>query len=132
MGISVTHGTNLFGIKSPGSSKGRYSSGLSLYAKHYLKDKLEIIDKNSKGLQWIKLDAKLFSFKENVYICCVYIPPSDSKVFRAADFNCWDEIERGIELYSKLGKVFITGDMNGRISHFSDILDFEVHLKIMI
>ena len=68
----------LCGTKSPWSSKGRYSGGVSLYEKHYLKDKLEIIDKNSEG---IKLDAELISFKENVYICCVYIPSSDSKKF---------------------------------------------------
>ena len=41
----------------------------------------------------------------------------------------WDEIERGIELYSNLGKVFITGDMNGRTSHFSDILDFDKYIE---
>ena len=94
-----------------------------------MKDKLEIIDKNSNGLLWLKLSAKQFSFNENVYICCVYIPPSDSIIFRTADFNYWDEIEKGIELYSNLGKVFITGDMNGRISSLSDLLDFDKYLE---
>ena len=120
---------HLFGTKAPGSSKGSYSGGLSIYAKHYLKDKLEIIDKNSNGLLWLKLSAEQFSFNENVYICCVYIPPSDSRIFRTADFNYWDEIEKGIELYSNLEKAFITGDMNGRISSLSDVLDFDKYLE---
>ena len=66
---------------------------------------------------------------QNVYICCVYIPPSESRIFRTTDFNYWDEIEKGIELYSNLGKVFITGDMNGRISNLSDVLDFDKYLE---
>ena len=41
---------HLYGTKAPGSSKGRYSGGLSLYAKYYLQDKIQIIVKNSKGL----------------------------------------------------------------------------------
>ena len=119
----------MFGTKAPGSSKGRYSGGLSIYAKHYLKDKLEIIEENSNCLLWLNLSAEQFSFNENVYICCVYIPPSDSRIFRTADFNYRDEIEKDIELYSNLGKVFITGDMKGRISNLSYVLDFDKYLE---
>ena len=52
-----------------------------------------------------------FVFKEDVLICSVYIPASDSRVLVASDCNFWEEIEKRIELYSTSGKVYITGDM---------------------
>ena len=120
---------HIFGTKSPGAKKGRYSGGISVYAKNYLKDKLEIVEKNSTGLLWIKLTSELFSFNEDVFICSVYIPPAGSKIFNALDVNLWDEIEKGIELYSSKGKIFITGDMNGRTSDYSDILHFDRYIE---
>ena len=81
------------------------------------------------GILWIRLSSDLFIFREDVFICTVYIPPSDSKVLNAIDSNFWDEIERGIELHSTSGKVYVTGDMNGRTSNFSDILDFDKYLE---
>ena len=44
---------HVFGTKSPGTTKGRYSGGISVYVKNYLKDKLEVVEKNnSTGLLW--------------------------------------------------------------------------------
>ena len=45
------------------------------------------------------------------------------------DNNYWDEIEKGIEIYSTSAKVFVVGDMNGRTSDFPDILDFDKYLE---
>lgn len=38
-------------------------------------------------------------------------------------------MEKDIESYSNKGKVFITGDMNGRTSNLSDILDFDRYIE---
>ena len=64
-----------------------------------------------------------------MFICCVYIPPACSKIFKALEIDIWDEIEKGIELYSSRGKNFVTGDMNGRTSEFSDILSFDRYIE---
>ena len=37
--------------------------------------------------------------------------------------------KKHIELYSTSGKVYVTGDMNGRTSDFPDILDFDKYLE---
>ena len=120
---------HVYGNKTPGCVKGRYSDGISLHIKDYLKDKVKIIEKNPLGLLWLKLSSDLFVFKEDVFICSVYMPPSDSRILTAIDCNFWDEMEKGIELYSTSGKVYITSDMNGRTSDFSDILDFDRYLE---
>ena len=50
---------------------------------------------------------------KKMYTFVVYIFHLQTQRFFVVDFNYWDEIERGIELHSNLGKVFITGDMKG-------------------
>ena len=72
---------HIYGIKSPGTVRGRHSGGISLYVKNYLKNKLEIVEKNSNGLLWIKLSSDLFSFKKDVFICCVFAFPRLTQKF---------------------------------------------------
>lgn len=129
LGLNGFYCEHLFGQKTPGLVKGRYSGGISFYVKNNLKNMVKVIEKNPMGLLWIKLSSDLFTFNEDVYICNVYIPPSDSRVFQSFDYNFWDEIEKGIEQYSVSGKVYISGDMNGRTSNFSDILNFDRFLE---
>ena len=40
----------------------------------------------------------------------------------------FEEIEKGLEKYSKLGKTYVTGDFNARTATLSDILDFDAYL----
>ena len=44
---------HIYGIKSPGTVRGRHSGGISLYVKNYLKNKLEIVEKKFK---WSTMD----------------------------------------------------------------------------
>lgn len=95
---------HIYGIKSPGTVRGRHSGGLSLYAKNYLKNKIEVVEKNSNGLLWIKLSSDLFNFKNDVFICFVYIPPSDSKILKSSDFNFGTKWKRALSHIQTKGK----------------------------
>ena len=72
---------HLYGNKSAGAKRGRYSGGISIYYKNYLKNSIHIVEKNQCGVVWVKIQNDVFSFQEDVYICNVYIPPSNSKVY---------------------------------------------------
>ena len=75
-----------------------------------------------------KLSNELFQFNEDVYLCYVYIPPTSSKVLKNKDFDFFEEIEKVLEKYSKMGKTYVTGDFNARTATLSDILDFDAYL----
>ena len=47
----------------------------------------------------------MFLFNKDIYICNAYIPPNNSKVLIDKDFDFFEEIEKGIEKYSKIGKI---------------------------
>ena len=63
-----------------------------------------------------------------MFICFSYIPPISSKVLQDQNFDFFEEIEKGLEKYSKMGKTYIVGDLNSRTAQESDILDFDIYL----
>ena len=87
-----------------------------------------IVERNDFGLIWLKLSNELFHFNKDVYLCFVYIPPTSSKVLKDKDFDVFEEVEKGLEKYIKMGKTYVTGDLNSRTAALSDILDFDAYL----
>lgn len=119
---------HIFGNKSSNTKKGRFSGGISLYYRDQFTDKIKIIEQNQTGILWIKILRDVFEFNEDVYMCNIYIPPVNSKLRNAADFDIYEQLEQGIIAYKTLGKIFITGDFNSRTSNATDLLDFDKYL----
>ena len=46
---------HLFGNKSVGTKKGRFSGGISVYFRSKYKDKISIVEKNDNGIIWLKI-----------------------------------------------------------------------------
>ena len=118
---------HIFGNKSVGVKKGRYSGGVSIYYKTHLKDKIKIVEKNQCGIMWIKIQKELFTFEQDVFICCTYIPPVGSRVLNS-DIDLFEQLELDITRYKHLGKNFLTGDLNSRTSNEPDWLEFDRYL----
>ena len=78
---------------------------------------------------WVKLSQELFVFDEDVYICNMYILPTQSKVLKQDEIDFFELLEIGIENYFNLGKIYAIGDFNSRTSNCSDILDFDKYLE---
>ena len=93
-----------------------------------MKDKISVVENNNFGIIWLKLDRNLFVPNEDIYICHTYIPPVCSKVLNENDIDFFEELEKGIEKYGKLGKTFISGDLNSRTGKLSDILEPDRYL----
>jgi len=51
--------------------RGRYSGGIAVYYKHELSSNISIVEKQRIGIVWLRLHATLFSFDEDVYLCCL-------------------------------------------------------------
>ena len=59
-----------------------------------------------------------------MYICCVYIPPISSTIYRNNVNECdvFDQIESGVEKYKSLGNILIMGDLNSRTANEIDYI----------
>ena len=119
---------HLFGNKSIGTKKGRYSGGISIYYKNFLKEKIKVVEKNQIGILWLKISKDIFSFNQDVYICISYIPPAGSKVLRNEDIDMFEQLELDIIKYKNLGLIFLTGDLNSHTSNEPDFLTYDRYL----
>ena len=76
----------------------------------------------------MKISNELFNFDEDIYVCHLYIPPNNSKIFTTSEIDLFEQLELGIVKYNNLGKVFVSGDLNSRTS---DSLDYFEHDKYL-
>lgn len=72
---------------------------------------------------WFKLD-KEFSFEEDLYLCCAYLPPEKSQVYKVISNNehVFDKLTQNITTFQILGKVIIMGDLNARTAVAPDYI----------
>lgn len=84
--------------------------------------------KEQYGIIWVKISAELFPFDQDAFICNIYVPPTSSKVFQASNIDLYDQLELDIIRYNDIGKVYVTGDLNGRTATASDYFEFDKYL----
>ena len=113
------------GNKSRNTSKGRYSGGIAFYYRDTLKQHITIVQKEQSGILWVKVSSQLFPFDQDVYLCHIYVPPSDSRVTSSSNIDMYDDLEQQIIRYNDLGKVFVCGDLNGRTAEADDFFEFD-------
>ncbi len=71
---------------------------------------------------WLKLDKCLLDSSEDLYLACVYIPPSSSTFYQAYDCDIFSELENQIVKYLTFGKVMLIGDTNARTANANDFI----------
>lgn len=74
------------------------------------------------------MSSQLFPFDQDVYICHVYIPPSDSRVSSSSNTDLYDQLEQDIIKYNDLGKIFVSGDLNAHTSTAVDYFEYDKFL----
>ena len=66
-----------------------------------------MIEKNHFDIVWLKISQSIFPFNEDVFIYYTYIAPIRFRFF-------FEETEKGLEKNSKIGKMYVVGDLNSR------------------
>ena len=71
-------------------------------------------------MMWLKLSKTVFPFEKNVYLCFIYIPPSNSTytIRTGCDKQLFEKLEQDIEKLSALGNVLLMGDFNAHINKY--------------
>ena len=101
----------------------RYSGGICILVKKTLRKGVQFFSSNSDRFVWWKLDKQFFNIEEDIYVCSVYIPPSNSKHFGQSSIDSYSELQSNLIKYSRLGKVMLMGDFNSRKGQLSESID---------
>ena len=71
---------------------------------------------------WWKLDKSFFNFEKDIYVCSVYIPPSNSTFYSSYKGNDpFNELQQQISFYSRKGDIILNGDFNARKGNLEDL-----------
>ncbi|CAG2257164.1 unnamed protein product [Mytilus edulis] len=97
----------------------RHSGGIIVYYKKEIaKGITNINGTKSQNRLWLKLEKEFFGFKEDLYLCALYIPPINSNYFE----NDYSFLENEISTFARQGKILLMGDMNARTGKCPDFI----------
>ena len=95
------------------SKKGRPMGGIIITMKESLRNSIKIIESTCKHMVWLELNSTHFGLKKPLYICIIYIPPYESKIYGDDKYVIYDMLENYIVKYGSIGNILIMGDLNG-------------------
>ncbi|CAG2212207.1 unnamed protein product [Mytilus edulis] len=91
---------------------------LSITKRNSKRYNLNINGTKSQNRLWLKLEKEFFGFKEDLYLCALYIPPINSNYFE----NDYSFLENEISTFARQGKILLMGDMNARTGKCPDFI----------
>ena len=97
-----------------------HRGGLSLYYKSCLKGSVHLIKHYDGDIMWLRVDGPKLGFLKDIYIALIYIPPSDSAIWKRRDYDVFDLLEKDLLYYSNKGEIILGGDFNGRSRNLPD------------
>ena len=103
----------------------RHSGGITVLVKNSLRKGVKFFSSKSDRFLWWKLDKAFFNLNDDIYICTVYIPPSNSSHHNQILEYPFDELQYAIMKYSAKGKIVLNGDFNARKGSLIDFIQYE-------
>ena len=104
------------------SKRGRSSGGISFCAKKKLAGDYKILSSDSYRI-WLKLNKSLYKGEEDILICILYIPPSDSNWFKSGKSFNFEKLKQEIAFYElQASSIFIIGDYNAQVGTENDYI----------
>ena len=107
-------------IRKPKKKAKRGSGGLIILYKGELEKGITREKSNDeKHAIWIKCDKEFFNLQEHLFLATVYFPPQGSLYLDDPDTTL-SKFEKDVSKFSNFGDICIIGDLNARISDFSE------------
>ena len=104
-------GYHYFQVGRPISRNNRYFGGIAILYKSSIKDGLKILPIRNINFHWILLKKDIFNLNNDIYLCTVYYPPSNSANL-SEDSEIFQFIEKDFFSYQNLGDIILCGDFS--------------------
>ena len=72
------------------------------------------VSSSNKHFIWLKLSSIHFGLDEDIFVCGLYLPPSNSICHRDQDIDIFDQLRSDVIKYSREGQIIVMGDLNPR------------------
>ncbi len=97
-------------------TRGRDSGGTIIWYKIEIAKYIQIIKKEETHI-WIKIDNQLNQTTKDIFLCALYIPPSESPYYNE---NIFETLHSEINHFQAQGSVLVCGDLNARTGSLPD------------
>ena len=101
---------------------GRPSGGMSLLVRKSLIQHVSILFSDSYHF-WVRVEKAAFGWEQDLFFCCLYIPPSTSILLRTGQSLSLDTLQSECACYEKRGWVLLCGDFNARTNDVNDFIE---------
>ena len=79
---------------------------------------------SNKHFIWVKLDSNFFGLNEDIFVSCVYLPPSNSNCYKDQNIDIIDKLRSDIIKYNSQGQIIIISDLNSRLGNLQEEFSF--------
>ena len=117
----LIEGYHYFQVCRPISRNNRYFGGIEILYKSSIKDGVKILPIRNTNFHWILFKKDFFNLNNDIYLCTVYYPPSNS-AYLSEDSEIFQRIEKDIFSYQNLGDIILCGDFNARCGTDNDFV----------
>ena len=106
----------LSSIKHEKITRGRDSGGIIIWHKQEIDKYIQTIKKEESHI-WFKINKHLTQTTKDVFLCALYIPPSESPYYNE---DIFESLHSQINHFQAQGSVLICGDLNARTGSLPD------------
>ena len=122
LNLTYLAGTKIREYGKRHSKRGRSSGGISFFAKKRLARDYKILSSDPYRI-WLKINKSMYNREEDIIVCILYIPPSDSSWFKKGKSFNFDKLKEEIAFYEhQASSVFIFRDHNARVGTENDYI----------
>ena len=107
-------------------SKCVQGGGTVIMIRNSLKSYVSVLFDMYDSILWLRISNTLMHNGQDIYLACVYIPPSCSNFYSLYDCDIMSELENQISIFKQNGQVILLGDTNARTSNLDDFLVCDV------
>jgi hypothetical protein len=104
------------------ATHGRYYGGLAILRENMIKEYIKILPTTCKDYQWFKFDKKYFHLQSDLYLCAVYIPPTNLSYTKRLSYDILELIEKDVLNFKGKGDILVCGDFNARTGTELDVI----------
>jgi exonuclease III len=108
-------------------SKGKQGGGMVILIRNTVCEYVEIVNISLDTVVWLKIDKNITAQNIDIYMCCVYIPPSNSVFYQLYECDdLFDTLINEIVSFSSKGSIIMLGDLNSRCAQNDDFISCDV------
>lgn len=108
------------------------SGGMILMINKNIKQVVSLLKNSNSEIKWLKVCKTFFGLNKDIYVCFVYLPPSNSSYAIRHNLDIMDTLCSDVMNYGKSGFLVICGNFNARTARETENVENDKFVPLSI